>query len=484
MKKFLVVLLMLVAMNANAQWQPDVRLTNDPAASSVQTKGWSIATNGTVLHVVWSDKRNGNYEIYYKRSTDAGISWQADTRLTNDINFSYSASVSVSGSVVHVVWIDDRDGNWEIYYIRSTDAGISWGTETRLTNNSAYSNNPCLAVSGSVVHVVWDDGRDAVYKNEIYYKRSTDAGLTWQADMRLTNDTNRSYRPSVSVLGSVVHVVWDELRGFGYYSSDIYYKRSTDAGVSWEVRKRLTYDDEQSDNPSVAVSGSFLHVAWVDRRGGDYEIYYKRSTDAGLTWGADIRLTNSIAFSLFPSIAVSGSVVHVVWNDERGAANVKPEIYYKRSTNSGLSWQADTRLTNDTANSYYPSIAVSGSVVHVVWQDNRNGLTEIYYKRNPTGNVGIQSIGTETPSKYSLSQNYPNPFNSTSNLKFQIVNSGDVKLVVYDIQGREVQMLVNERLQPGTYEAAFDASSLNSGVYFYKLITDGFTDTKKMLLIK
>jgi len=98
--------------------------------------------------------------------------------------------------------------------------------------------------------------------------------------------------------------------------------------------------------------------------------------------------------------------------------------------------------------------------------------------------VTVNNISTETPSKYSLSQNYPNPFNPTTNIKFSIVNSGEVKLVVYDIQGREVQTLVNESLKPGTYEAAFDASSLNSGVYFYKLITNTFSETKKMLLIK
>ena len=70
------------------------------------------------------------------------------------------------------------------------------------------------------------------------------------------------------------------------------------------------------------------------------------------------------------------------------------------------------------------------------------------------------------------------------NVQFSMCNAGNVKLVVYDIQGREVQTLVNERLQPGTYEARFDGSSLNSGVYFYKLTTDGFTETKRMILIK
>jgi flagellar hook assembly protein FlgD len=71
-----------------------------------------------------------------------------------------------------------------------------------------------------------------------------------------------------------------------------------------------------------------------------------------------------------------------------------------------------------------------------------------------------------------------------TNVKFSIANSGDVKIVVYDIQGKEVQTLVNEKLNAGTYEVKFDGSSLNSGVYFYKLITGNFTETKKMLLIK
>ena len=66
-----------------------------------------------------------------------------------------------------------------------------------------------------------------------------------------------------------------------------------------------------------------------------------------------------------------------------------------------------------------------------------------------------------------------------------LVSGGDlVQLKVYDVMGREVQTLVNESLKPGTYETSFDGSALNSGVYFYKLMTDGFTETKKMLMIK
>ena len=98
--------------------------------------------------------------------------------------------------------------------------------------------------------------------------------------------------------------------------------------------------------------------------------------------------------------------------------------------------------------------------------------------------ISVKEITVELPTKYSLDQNYPNPFNSSSNFKFQISKLGDVKIVVYDIMGKEVQTLVNETLKPGTYEATFDGSMQNSGVYFYKLMTNGFTETKKMLMIK
>ena len=91
-------------------------------------------------------------------------------------------NVQISVLYVHVIWYDDRDGNFEIYYKRSTNGGVSWGTDTRLTNNSGNSIAPSLAVSGSVLHIVWYDDRDG--NNEIYYKRSTDDGITWGTDTR------------------------------------------------------------------------------------------------------------------------------------------------------------------------------------------------------------------------------------------------------------------------------------------------------------
>jgi hypothetical protein len=260
-----------------------------------------------------------------------------------------------------------------------------------------------------------------------------------------------------------------------------------DCMCQWQTDVRLTNDPGYSFTSfnnawCIASSGSVVHVVWQDVRDGNYEIYCKRSTDAGVSWGPDTRLTNYTAYSTNPSVAVSGSNVHIVWFDFRDGNR---EIYYKNSIDGGNTWSSDTRLTNNTDYSFYPSVAVSGSVVHIVWHDYRDGNWEIYYKRDPTGNtIGIKNITSEIPSSYSLQQNYPNPFNPITNVKFQIINSDNVKITVFDITGKEVAILVNEQLAPGTYETTFDASMLTSGVYFYRLETTDFVQTNKMILLK
>jgi len=103
---------------------------------------------------------------------------------------------------------------------------------------------------------------------------------------------------------------------------------------------------------------------------------------------------------------------------------------------------------------------------------------------NNCGIVGITGHNVEIPNTYTLFQNYPNPFNPTTDIKFSIPKSGVVKIVVFDILGREVRTLVNEFRQTGEYNISFDASNLASGVYFYRLEANDFTQTKKMLLIK
>ena len=90
----------------------------------------------------------------------------------------------------------------------------------------------------------------------------------------------------------------------------------------------------------------------------------------------------------------------------------------------------------------------------------------------------------EIPSGYSLEQNYPNPFNPATNIKFDIPKSAYVKIKIYNTLGKEVKTLVNEKLSAGYYEVDWNASVYPSGVYFYRLQTEGYTETRKMILIK
>jgi hypothetical protein len=88
------------------------------------------------------------------------------------------------------------------------------------------------------------------------------------------------------------------------------------------------------------------------------------------------------------------------------------------------------------------------------------------------------------PKSYLLEQNYPNPFNPTTGVRFQVSGVGDVKLTVYDLLGREVAVLVNERKQPGMYEVTFDGRGLSSGSYVCRMTAGPFVQARKMLLIK
>ncbi|MBN1633779.1 MAG: T9SS type A sorting domain-containing protein [Ignavibacteria bacterium] len=97
--------------------------------------------------------------------------------------------------------------------------------------------------------------------------------------------------------------------------------------------------------------------------------------------------------------------------------------------------------------------------------------------------VFINQISETVPDKFELYQNYPNPFNPTTTIQFQVSSSKFIKLIVFDILGKEVTALVNEKLAPGTYEIIFDGSNLPSGVYFCKLVYDNFISSKRMILI-
>ena len=368
----------------------------------------------------------------YRRSIDGGLTWEDKRQLTSSPASKLHSSIFAVGLNVYLAWMDYRDGNFEIYFNKSADGGITWGTDVRLSNNSAPSRMPAIAVSGTTIHVAWCDSTAGNW--EIYYKRSIDGGITWGEETRMTND------PAIS------------------------------------------------STPSLAVSGSTVHLIFMDNRPGYNDTYYKRSTNNGTTWSSEIRfIKGNSSVNYYPSMAVEGSVVHVVYTRYISGW----QVVYNKSTNAGVSWlKKDIQISNIPSPGFpynAPSIAASNGNVHVIWRDTRDGNYEIYYNRyiNKSGN-GIMGIlnNNEIPDKYSLSQNYPNPFNPVTTIKFDIPKDNFVTLKIYDMLGREVATLVNNKLSGGTYSLNWNASQFTSGIYFYKIQAGEFTDVKRMILVK
>ena len=470
--------LLLITVQVFAQWQSDVRLTNN-SANSLGGRDKSIAVYGNNIHVVWQEHRDGDAEVYYKRSTNSGVSWSTDQRLSPVGNFSGAPTLALYQSTIHIFWVDQRLVPVDIFYIRSTDNGTTWQSEVQITTDMMDSQYPSVSVSGSNVYLAWEDNRHLPNK-EIYFRRSTNSGVNWSSEVRLTNDTVVSNDVSVASIGQNIHLAW--VSGTG--NSEIYYRNSTNGGVNWSTEQRLTNDPAISFYPCIAVSGQNVNLFWSDTRDGNPEIYFKRSTDGGAVWSTDSKLTNAAGNSLSSNAVVFGQLIGVVWSDLR--LNFY-KVYYKVTTNGGLNWSSDL-LLSPMANTGYannPCIDISDSSAHVVWEDTRDGNPEIYYKKNIFSfPVGITPLNSEIPSEFSLSQNYPNPFNPVTNINFSIPKTGLVKLTVYDAAGREAAVLFNGRLSAGTYNYDFDASQLASGIYFYKLESDDFTQTKKMVLVK
>jgi photosystem II stability/assembly factor-like uncharacterized protein len=146
-----------------------------------------------------------------------------------------------------------------------------------------------------------------------------------------------------------------------------------------------------------------------------------------------------------------------------------------KTTNVGINWQRQNTGTNRPLR----DLCILNE--NYLWAAGDSGVV----LRTTTGGVSfVNKIGNEIPKIYKLSQNYPNPFNPSTNIKYQIANSSYIILKVYDILGKEVATLVNEKQKPGTYEVTFDGNNLSSGIYFYKLQVGHFVQVKKMVLIK
>ena len=369
-----------------------------------------------------------------------------------------------------------------------------------------------------------------IIKNSLYYMlKTTNAGINW---FYINAPFQSTYQADMSVLNSdTIWTVEDEsLTGVVFYTSN--------GGASWQQQF-----SGGNQNPNKIYMYN-ARIGFMSNNSASPNIY--RTTNGGQNWNINLPNENFTDMHFIDSLTG--------WKCWTGA-NIGDSCI-KKTTNGGLSWvkqilpsggiitapvigrfsflNKDTiwgvgsaafygggqfrgiifRTTNSGANWLFQ---VPDTTIHIAtysfiqFADDKkgwaySGRTGIHTTNggDPVWITGIQQISAQIPKEYKLFQNYPNPFNPRTVISYQLTVSSNVKLIVYDILGKEIIKLVNQKQTSGTYQVDFSGNNLSSGVYFYQLtvspasgisnrsgsnlyseqLTQNYKEVRKMVLIK
>lgn len=359
------------------------------------------------------------------KSTNSGLNWVKQTNLAYEKQRSEIDFINTTTG-----WSPGQDGS----LLKTTNGGTEWvesfaGFENLTGVDFLNANTGYVTTStGKILKTI--NGGD----NWSVIEPSFFSNLT---SVMFINDQTGWISGSLSSQGKVA--------------------KTTNAGLNWTV---------QLDN----VFNSVNQVYFRNSQTGFASCYKKiyRTSNGGADWDSVIinttaRDINSIVF-VTPLV---GFAAASVYSNSGGVL---------KTFDGGLNWYLQWANSPNSCNSvdfYGSDNGWAGLNSGVILTDNGGGNI-----------IGIENVSGTVPGKFSLSQNYPNPFNPTTNIKLQIAKSGFVKLTVFDVTGKEVALLVDQDLNAGEYKVDFNAAKLTSGVYFYRMETAGYTDVKKMILIK
>lgn len=259
------------------------------------------------------------------------------------------------------------------------------------------------------------------------------------------------------------------------FTTGIHFAQSTNFGLNWTSGPSAdgTFDggvDFMDNNLMKGLTGggsiSPSVTGWIHR-----------TTDGGSTWSARLftfsyPIRSVKYFSDTLMLAFGGNV-----NSEAGG------IY--SSSNSGSNWNLEINTAAEMFSYDYKVISPDSMDIWSVGSTGGGtGFTGKLYKARLVNIVGVKTNQSLIPDAYQLFQNYPNPFNPSTTIRYQILKSGQTTLTVYDILGNKVAVLMNGIRTAGNYQVEWNASGSSSGIYFYKLTSGFYSETKKMLLIK
>jgi len=395
-------------------------------------------------------------------------------------------------------------GNDTTFVLKTTNSGDTWVIHhTKIQTGGGFSGYFRIYFLNQNTGYACDV--KGVYK-------TTDGGTNW---VSLNAPLNAYLDMSVLSTDTIWIVSSNSLTG-GVF-------RTTNGGANWEQQF-----SGGTQNPNKIYMYNAM-LGFMSNNSGSPNIY--RTTNGGQNW--NINLPGENFYDMHFVNSLTG------WKSSTSSNLIDSSM--KKTTNGGQSWVKErlpygpditqfgisrfTCLNKDTIwavgnNIFYPNSQVRGILMRTTdggnnWMfqipDTSINVYNYYYisfiNKNigwaysvnkgihttaggdPLWITGLQQISNEIPRDFKLYQNYPNPFNPKTNIKYQITkNNSNVQIIIYDIQGRKVTELVNQKQNTGTYGVDFSGTGYSSGVYFYKLIVNSgkevFTDTKKMILIK
>ncbi len=399
-----------------------------PSGSGIGNNLCMHPTNRNTAYVVYGNK------VYVSR--DRGDSW---TQI---------ATISI-GSRAHSFYVTPLDTNVWVAAIesspdkvvRSTDYGLTWNTILAY-NFSSYGQPLEMDQNIPGTFYYAPDG------SATGFFKSTDNGATFAS----VSNSNPFTSPCDII------AMWDssDVLYIGDDGADIY--KSSNNGTNWTLVKPNSSSEVPSMCNTVFDPSICYATTWgssqVYRTLNSGDNWAVVSNNSGSGWGSDLCHED-------PNVVLTGNYGSQAYLTTNGGANFF-------NINSGLSGAGAGIMVPERG-----------------WMLNMQ--TSTLYKLNITYSVLTSSEESQLTSiadGYELSQNYPNPFNPSTVIRFSVPKAGNVSLKVYDQLGKEVATLSNGFRNIGSYEVTFDASRLSSGVYFYSFAGEGFSATKKMLLVK
>ena len=517
-----------LALNTNDSPVPftNVDISQNPAPQNEPAVRISRKDPNRVV-AAWRDFRYGidpvaNRRVGYSYSTDGGSTWSVpqllDSTLLGSDYFKNSdpvIAVDTAGNFyISVITIGSNTGNLALALYKSTDGGMTFPfayiAAAVADEDKEWINADMSPASPyyNMLYITWTRFSSTV---RIEFTKSTNGGVNWTNAVHVS-DQGHSGQGSNSCTSTdgQINVVW---AGGTFTTTRIYYDKSTDGGNTFGVDTAIaegpdplglpnnvnTFPSIDCDLSNSPYHG-YLYCVFSDNRNGDADVFLIRSTNNGQSWSLPVRVNNDSLgngkIQYWPWVAVndSGNVAVLFMDTRNTSSNDMIEAYIAVSTDGGQTF------TNEQLSSQPSPTAIPGSNVRFgdyicvdylgnrivpVWTDERaGGFDQEIYTAVIDSPIGIRPIAGILPDRFILYQNFPNPFNPSTNIRYDISKSAFVKLVVYDILGREVKTLVNEFRTPGTYRLNFNASNLASGTYFYRIQAGDFVKIKKMVLVK